>query len=104
MTLAELKSALGDGGLGTADADLQRSLAAAESDVEGRAPDAPVASKERVTVLLVGLDLAQAPGLRSFSLGTFRVDYNSSQYDRERERLLRSLSRGRGARLLVGGN
>ena len=64
MTLAELKSALGDGGLGTADPDLQRSLTAAEFDVEARAPDAPVASRERVVVLLVGLDLAQAPGLQ----------------------------------------
>ena len=103
MTLAELKSALDRHRLGTADPDLQRLLSAAESDIEERAANSPQASKERVTVLLVALDLAHKPGIKTRSLGKLTIEY-SSQYDREREKLLRSLTRSRAPRLLVGGN
>ena len=102
MTLAELKVGLGRTANGVDDAHLTRLLAAAEADVEARAANSPQASKERTVVLLCALDIAHRPGIRSRSVGRLTIEY-STQYDRERERLLRSLTRGRGARLLVGG-
>lgn len=104
LSLAELKKdALGDVATGIPDAHLQRLLDAAASDVEARASGAPDASKDRVTVLLVALDIAHSPGIRAEQLGSLRIEY-SSVYDRERERLLRSLTRSRGARMVLSTN